>query len=192
MSRYVRDFRNMQKGAALVEFAIVVPLLLLLVVGISEFSYAYYHLNMLNKSVQDGARYFSDPQRARNGDIYGAIDVSTVTNGNGNGANITKAQNLVKYGSTATGTQLLPDSALVNNISVPTPIVPTVYCAEENTSNSLCAKTTHHIRVTATYNHYLVLANALNNMLRLVSNGGSGNLIPNPYPLTASSVLRVE
>jgi len=43
-----QSIKKFETGAALVEFAIIVPLLLLLVVGISEFGYAYYHLNILN------------------------------------------------------------------------------------------------------------------------------------------------
>lgn len=177
--------KSAQTGAALVEFAIVVPLLLLLVVGISEFGYAFYHLNILNKSVQDGARYFSDPLRARNGVINAPIDVSTTTNG----TNIARTQNLVIYGNIATGTQLLPDAAPVT----------TVYCAEEYnaanpsaSSNKVCLTTTQHIMVTATYNHNFILGNVLNNIARVVVPNNPGNLVTNPYTFTASSVLRVE
>ncbi len=168
MPLYKKYFRNRQKGVALVEFAIVVPLLLLLVVGVSEFSYAYYHLNMLNKSVQDGARYFSDPQQARNGDIYGPIDVSTVTNS----ANITKAQNLVIYGNIlGSGNALMPPD---NGSGYTTPIIPTIPTIP----------TANHIQLTVQYNHHFILGNVLNNFTKLG--------ISNPYPLTASSVLRVE
>jgi len=159
--------KNAQTGVALVEFAIVVPLLLLLVVGISEFGYAFYHLNILNKSVQDGARYFSDSQIARyNGtgsNLSNPINVSTITNG----ANITRTQNLVIYGNIAgTGNALVPPD---NGSGYTTPIIPTIPAA-------------NHIQVTVQYNHNFILGNVLNNFLG----------ITNPFPLTASTVLRVE
>jgi len=49
-----------QKGASTVEFAIMLPLLLLLVVLVSEFGIRFYQLNALTKSVQDAAHYLSD------------------------------------------------------------------------------------------------------------------------------------
>ena len=49
-----------QKGASTVEFAMLVPLLLLLVVMVSEFGIMFYRLNAVTKSVQDAARYLSD------------------------------------------------------------------------------------------------------------------------------------
>ena len=49
-----------QKGSSTVEFAMLVPLLLLLVVMVSEFGIMFYRLNAVTKSVQDAARYLSD------------------------------------------------------------------------------------------------------------------------------------
>jgi len=178
MLLFKQPIKNLQTGAALVEFAFVVPLLLLLVVGISEFSFAFYHFNILNKSVQDGARYFADPARARKGNIDMPIDTSRA----GNGTNINSTENLVKYGNTAPGTaisQLLPGTAPV----------PTVYCAEENTS-TLCAPTTQHIRVTAVYQHNLMTGDTLSGLMKLV--GGGNVAVGSGISLTASSVLRVE
>ncbi|MGZ8944817.1 MAG: TadE/TadG family type IV pilus assembly protein [Methylococcaceae bacterium] len=172
MAIHKKNFRSLQKGAVLVEFAIVVPLLLLLVVGISEFGYAFYHLNILNKSVQDGARYFSNPQIARyDGSFYSLsypINISNTSNANGgNAPYILKMQNLVIYGNIAgTGNALMPPD---NGSGYTTPIIPTIPAA-------------NHIQVTVQYNHNFILGNVLNNFLG----------ITNPFPLTASSVLRVE
>jgi len=177
MLLFKQPIKNLQTGAALVEFAFVVPLLLLLVVGISEFSFAFYHFNILNKSVQDGARYFADPARARKGNIDMPIDTSRA----GNGTNINSTKNLVIYGNIAgTGPQLLPSTAPVT----------TVYCAEENLLNSPCLPTTQHIQVTAVYQHDLITGNALSNLMNLVGNGNGAPV--SRIPLTASSVLRVE
>ena len=42
-----------QKGSSTVEFAMLVPLLLLLVVMVAEFGIMFYRLNAVTKSVQD-------------------------------------------------------------------------------------------------------------------------------------------
>jgi Flp pilus assembly protein TadG len=51
---------NKQKGVSTVEFAMLVPVLLLLVVMVSEFGMMFYRLNAMTKSVQVAARYLSD------------------------------------------------------------------------------------------------------------------------------------
>lgn len=171
MQLFIKASQKTQTGAVLVEFAIVVPLLLLLVIGIIEFSYAYYHLNILNKSVQDAARYFSNPDYSRcltstNCSPSYNINVNSATNS----TNIINAQNLVIYGNTAvTGNALMP------------PINGSGYIFLQN---SPFIPTANHIQFTVQYNHDFLLGNVLNNFLNLG--------IPNPYPLTASSTLRVE
>ena len=49
-----------QKGASTVEFAMIVPILLVLIFMVSELGTMFYKLNTLTKSVQVAARYFSD------------------------------------------------------------------------------------------------------------------------------------
>lgn len=49
--------RNCQKGAAVVEFAIVVPLLLLLLFGMVEFSLLLYNKHIITNASREGARY---------------------------------------------------------------------------------------------------------------------------------------
>lgn len=169
----------------MVEFAIVVPFLVLLVVGICEIGYAFYHQNILNKSVQDGARFFSNASIARaiNGSTGYLIDPINVSSTNSN--NITKMQNLVIYGSTSnTGNPLMP------NLASYTP-APTVYCAEENLANKVCVKdTTLHIRVTTSYQHSFILGSTFSGLLNLVGKSTANSATS--YTLTASSVLRVE
>jgi Flp pilus assembly protein TadG len=160
-----------QSGAMMVEFAILIPFLLLLLAGIAEIGYTYFHLNVLNKSVQDAARWFSDPAHARNNVKSDPIVLSTFN---------TATQNLVKYGNTASnGSPLLPNGGSTNVI---------VSCISDTgvVSNTTCPLSNyHHIRVSATYSHTYMLGNLLRNLC--------GNCIPaTNYPLTASAVFRVE
>jgi Flp pilus assembly protein TadG len=46
-----------RRGAVAVEFALVLPLLMMLVFGIIDFGRAYYTLNQIISSVREGARY---------------------------------------------------------------------------------------------------------------------------------------
>ncbi len=75
-----------QNGVALVEFALILPLLLLLTLITVEFGRAIWEYNTLTKSVRDAARYLS---------------LQTP------GTKIPEARNLLVYGNTAgTGTPL--------------------------------------------------------------------------------------
>jgi hypothetical protein len=77
-----------QRGVAIVEFALILPLLLLLTFTVTEFGRAMYQYNTITKSVRDAARYLS---------------MQTP----GSAAAITAARNLIVYGNTAgTGTPL--------------------------------------------------------------------------------------
>ena len=79
-----------QKGSSTVEFAMMVPLLLLLVFMVSELGIMFYRLNALTKSVQIAARYLSV------NDVTPPLDEAT-------------AKNLAVYGNTAgTGTAIVP------------------------------------------------------------------------------------
>lgn len=57
-----------ERGAVVVEFAIIVPLFLLLILGLVEFGYRYQRAAVLNNAAFIGARDFSihqDPGRAQ-------------------------------------------------------------------------------------------------------------------------------
>ena len=53
---FKRLFRS-EKGQAMVEFALVLPLLLALLCGIIDFGWLYYHQITLNNAAREGARY---------------------------------------------------------------------------------------------------------------------------------------
>ena len=87
-----------QKGSATVEFAMLLPLLLLLVFTVSEFGVMFYRFNALTKSVDIAARYLTD---------VSVNKTNTATDK-------TNAQNLAVYGSITARTAILPDITVAN------------------------------------------------------------------------------
>jgi Flp pilus assembly protein TadG len=49
--------RSVERGVAMVEFTVVLPLVLALILGVTEIGRAMIRYNALTKAVQDGARY---------------------------------------------------------------------------------------------------------------------------------------
>ena len=93
---------NQQHGQSVLEFAMVLPLLLLIVFGIIEFGRAYYQYNTLTKAIRDGARYMSKH-------VYSATYE-------------TSTKNLVVYGNTfGTGTPILPGLTTARIVVTPAP-----------------------------------------------------------------------
>jgi len=52
-----KRFLHSEKGQAMVEFALVLPLLLALLCGIIDFGWLYYNQITLNNAAREGARY---------------------------------------------------------------------------------------------------------------------------------------
>ena len=97
----IKNIRHHSAGVAIVEFAIILPLLVVILAGITELGRALYQQNTLYKSVSAGARYLA---RAAN-----VIDKTTCVLPTGTAAEAT-ARNLVIYGEkAATGSPLLPN-----------------------------------------------------------------------------------
>src|SRR6476620_2510251 len=91
--------KSLQRGVALVEFALILPFLLLLSLTAVELSRAIWQYNALTKSVRDAARYLS---------------LQTP------GTKIAQAKNLAVYGNLAgTGTPLAQGLTVSN---VPDPV----------------------------------------------------------------------
>lgn len=91
-----------QQGSSTVEFAIMLPLLLLLVVMVSEFGVMFYRLNAVNKSVQIAARYLTDVSV---NNTYTSTDAAN-------------AKNLAVYGnSVGAGTPVVPNFATANIVT---------------------------------------------------------------------------
>jgi len=97
-----------QRGLAMVEFVITLPLFLFLILATTEIGRAFYQYTALTKAVRDGARYAAEAVV----DSVGKIDLAEPTE---NGSSITQnVQSLVTYGGTGGGTPLLPGLAAGN------------------------------------------------------------------------------
>ncbi|MDP3822974.1 MAG: pilus assembly protein [Burkholderiales bacterium] len=81
--------KNRQRGVAIVEFALVLPFLLLLTFITTEFGRAIWQYNTLTKSVRDSVRYLSIQtpgdlvaiEKARNLTVYGRPVLTSALNG---------------------------------------------------------------------------------------------------------------
>lgn len=116
-----------QKGVALVEFALVLPFLLLLSVVAIDFGRAIWEYNTLTKSVRNAARYLS---------------IQTP------GTNVDVARNLMIYGNrSGTGTPLAMGLSLAN-VPAPTSGVPLSGCCYWQTAGSAPVINTVTVRIT--------------------------------------------
>jgi Flp pilus assembly protein TadG len=79
-----------QRGIAMTEFAIVLPVLLLLLFGMTEIGRALVRYNTLTKALQDGARYAAGVALLG---TTGTVQVDAQT--------LTATRNVVVYGNTA-------------------------------------------------------------------------------------------
>lgn len=93
-TKRIRKTRKGEKGQNLVEFALVVPLLLLLVIGIAEFGRAWMTQNIMTGAVREAAR----------------IAVVEAPGGGWNGA-----------AAVARGNQILASAGISATVSVPNP-----------------------------------------------------------------------
>jgi Flp pilus assembly protein TadG len=55
--RFIKEVSREQQGSFAVEFAIIMPVLLLLVFGITDFGHAWYMRQMMVNASREGARY---------------------------------------------------------------------------------------------------------------------------------------
>jgi len=107
--RTILPRRVCQKGVAIVEFTVTLPLLLLLIFVTVEFGRAFMQYNTLTKAIRDGVRFVaSEAILGQTGMVV--IDASLLT----------RAQNLVVYGNVAgTGEPALPGFAAADVTVVP-------------------------------------------------------------------------
>ena len=97
-----------QSGIAVIEFALVLPILMLLMLATAEFGRAFYQYNTLTKSIRDGARYLSD--NSLNG--AGVIELG--------GSASTAAKNLIVFGNSAGSGDALLEGFSTSDITITT------------------------------------------------------------------------
>jgi len=96
-----------QKGLAVVEFAIILPVLVLAALAVVGRGRGLYQYNTLNKSVHDGARFLSDVAIGS----LGTIDITL---------HESDTQNLVVYGDVDGGTAPLLPGLSTGDVTVST------------------------------------------------------------------------
>jgi Flp pilus assembly protein TadG len=122
-----RTSNHKQRGAALIELALITPLLLLLTFITTEFGRAMYEYNLVVKSTRDAVRYLS---------------VQTP------GTHITEARNLMVFGNVAgTGAPLARGLSLSN--------VPTDNCCTWQSAGANPLITTVTVRISSYTFHSL-------------------------------------
>ncbi len=95
--------RSIQRGTAILELALVLPVLLVMTFIVTEFGRAIYQYNTITKSVRDATRYL------------------TMQTPN---THVTEAQNLVVYGAIAAGTTALAPGLATSMVSANWPTSP--------------------------------------------------------------------
>lgn len=96
MNGYIRIRNSRQKGLAMVEFVLITPFLLVMMLLSAEFTRVFYDYNTLTKGVRDAARLAAE-------DAYTGAGVFQLSD-----AKIAQARNIVVYGSiNNTGSPLL-------------------------------------------------------------------------------------
>lgn len=101
-----RHPRGRCRGAALVEFVLVAPLLLLMMLGVAELGRALFEYNSLTKAVREGARYMA-------GNAPGTMNVLVVTQ-----QLRTETENLIIYGFPTGGARPLVSGLAPQNITI--------------------------------------------------------------------------
>jgi Flp pilus assembly protein TadG len=152
-----------QQGLAIVEFTLVLPVLLLLLLAFGEFGRMLYQYNVLLQASRDASRFVAS--QAWNSTLGAAIVPSGSTLE-------TQTKNVAVYGVPATGT------AVVSGLTT-----------DMVTVSALGADPAHpdHVRVTITYNFCPVIgASKCTGTLP----GFFGNSIALSIPLVATTVMR--
>ncbi|MCO6059618.1 pilus assembly protein [Pseudomonas sp. MOB-449] len=127
---------GLQRGVAMVEFAITLPLLLLLLLAIGEFGRMLYQYNSLLQASRDAGRYVAGKAWNR---ALGAIDLTS------DPQLVPRTRNIAVYGvpTVQTGKEVVP-GLTAGNVQV-----------------GIAPDTTDHIQVSITYSFQPVIGEAL-------------------------------
>ena len=126
--RYIRMMNALRKarsGASMVEFALALPIFVLLLLGVAEVGRAIHHYHIINKALRDSTRYLGRVPVTcpAVGTAAGSVD---------NVGSETTATNLAMTGSLNGGTNL------INYWTDPTTITIEVDCLDNSAGANLC------------------------------------------------------
>ncbi|KPV40101.1 hypothetical protein AN478_08060 [Thiohalorhabdus denitrificans] len=99
-----------ERGAALVELALVLPVLMLLLVGVVELGRGLYQNHILAKAAESGARYLSREP--------GALDWESCAEGENWGEGVERATRLVVFGDPFGTTDPLVPNLGTENVTI--------------------------------------------------------------------------
>ena len=103
-AKTLKELPGDREGAALVEFTVLMPMLLLLLAGFIEFGIAIQQYHLVQKSMRDATRYLARVPHDKS-TLFDATSCNAAPTGE-----VLKAKNLVIYGNVAgTGTAKLAD-----------------------------------------------------------------------------------
>jgi Flp pilus assembly protein TadG len=97
--RMLQSLWRDKEGTALVEGAVLMPMMIVLVGGVFEFSWVFYQQKLIEAGVRDAARYLT---RVPTDFPFNNRNPCLATNGSGGPLYTTYAQNVAVYGSTST------------------------------------------------------------------------------------------
>ncbi|MGF1875178.1 pilus assembly protein [Photobacterium frigidiphilum] len=98
---------RVQQGLAMVEFTIILPVLLILLLSILELGRAFYLYSELEKLSRDSTRYLANVIASGTTGVYSLTD-----------SQIANASNLIVYGTTSTGNDSLLPSLTTDHVTV--------------------------------------------------------------------------
>lgn len=98
---------RLQQGLAMVEFTIILPVLLILLLSILELGRAFYLYSELEKLSRDSTRYLANVIGSGTTGVYSLTDLQ-----------VANASNLVVYGTTSAGNDSLLPSLTTDHVSV--------------------------------------------------------------------------
>ncbi|MGF1793662.1 pilus assembly protein [Photobacterium profundum] len=98
---------RIQQGLAMVEFTIILPVLLILLLSILELGRAFYLYSELEKLSRDSTRYLANVIGSGTTGVYSLTD-----------SQVANASNLIVYGTISTGNDSLLPSLTTDHVSV--------------------------------------------------------------------------
>ncbi len=137
MKKAIRKKQKREDGQAMVEFALILPIFLLILCGIIDFGWLFYNQLSLNNACREGARYavvHTDENADTQSIINHIENISTTVFAN-DGVDIT-----VKYSSPSDPTSGDVTVSMQADISFFTPVLSTILGKEKTLTSTVIMK----------------------------------------------------